>query len=721
MSLSSGAGRANRSPAALRSVSMPSAASDGAPATPADLLAQLDAMIYRCQPGSGQPFEYLSPASEMLTALPYQQLREGGRTAFDALIAPDDREQTCDAIANAVADGGRYQLEYRILRGDGEAIWVRERGTALDGAAGESRIEGIIEDITARRQAEEILREAERRYHSLFDNALEGIFRTTPDGRYLDANPALARIYGFDSPQDLMTGLRDIGRQLYVDPERRDEFMRIMRARGVISDFESQVHRRDGKVIWISENARAICNESGEVKHYEGTVEDITELKNYQSRIEQQANYDALTGLANRSLLHDRLQQAILTAAGYGTRLAVLVADLDRFKLINDSLGHHVGDELLREVAQRLRACVREFDTVARIGGDEFVLILNGQEEPGTVGRRVERILEVVSQPWRSPHGDFHLTCSLGVALYPDDGSDAITLLKHADSAMYRAKEHGRSNVQFYTPELNRRVHERLELESSLRRALERGQFRLHYQSRVDLRSRAIVGCEALIRWELPGRGTIGPDRFIPIAEEAGLIGSIGRWVLRTACVQCRNWQNSGLPPITVSVNVSARQFRRTDFVQTVSDALAFSGLAPEYLELELTESMVMHDAEQVIATLRAIKALGVKISVDDFGTGYSSLSYLKRFPVDCLKVDGSFVQDIANDADDAAIVKTIIALGHGLGLRVVAERVENEQQLEFLQRYRCDEVQGFYFHKPLPADEFRRLLLPEGSEETAL
>ncbi len=318
----------------------------------------------------------------------------------------------------------------------------------------------MIQDITERRNAVQALREAERRYRGLFDNAIEGIFRSTADGQYLDANPALAHIYGFDSPRELMASLRDIGRQLYVDPQRREEFMRIVRARGSVSGFESQVYRRNGDIIWISENARAVFDDDGTLQSYEGTVEDITERKLYQARIEQQANYDTLTGLANRSLLQDRLEQALLAGASYRTRVAVAFVDLDRFKYINDSLGHHVGDELLRTMADRLESCVRDCDTVARLGGDEFVVLITGQTGVDLVRNIVERMLQVVSQPWVTEHGEFNVSCSIGVALYPNDGVDAQTLLKHADSAMYRAR--GKRPKQF--PVLHARIeraHER--------------------------------------------------------------------------------------------------------------------------------------------------------------------------------------------------------------------------------------------------------------------
>jgi diguanylate cyclase (GGDEF)-like protein/PAS domain S-box-containing protein len=676
------------------------------------LLGNITGMVYRCRDDAEWTMEFVSEGCRRLTGYQPDDLLLNGRVSYEEITHPEDRDRVRRAIHDALARHDRFEIEYRIVRADGTVRWVWERGTGIRDARGTVvALEGIIEDITERTEAELALREAERRYRSLFDNAIEGIFRTTPDGQYLDANPALARIYGFESPQELIETLRDIRRQLYVDPARREEFMRIVKARGSISGFEAQVYRKNGDVIWISENARAVFDDQGNVLHYEGTVEDVTERRLYQTRIEQQANYDTLTGLANRSLLNDRLQQAIFTAASYGTRLAVVFVDLDRFKFINDSLGHHVGDQLLKAMAERFKSCVREFDTVARLGGDEFVLLINGQSGPDAVATVMERLLEVISQSWRTAQGEFEVTCSIGVALYPDDGSDAATLLKHADSAMYRAKEHGRNNFQFFTNELNELMKERFELENNLRRALDRGQFELLYQPRVDLATRRIIGCEALIRWQLPGRGVISPGRFIPVAEEIGLIGPIGHWVLQTACAQSKAWQDAGYRPCVVSVNVSPRQFRRDDLVATIRDVLAATRLEPRYLEIELTENMVMHDAAHMIQTLHAIKQLGVQIAVDDFGTGYSSLSYLKRFPVDRLKVDRSFVQDIATDADDAAIVRTIIALGHNLGLKVVAEGVETEEQIAFLSANACDELQGYYFSKPISGWRMRKLL----------
>jgi diguanylate cyclase (GGDEF)-like protein/PAS domain S-box-containing protein len=676
------------------------------------LLANLGGMVYRCRDDAEWTMEFVSEGCARLTGYAPEDLLLNGRLSYEELTHPDDRQRVRETVHAAVAEDRRFHVEYRIQHADGRARWVWEHGCGVRNADGRVvAIEGIVEDITTRVEAEHALREAERRYRSLFDNAIEGIFRTTPDGRYLDANPALARIYGFATPQELVESLRDIESQLYVDTGRREEFMRTVKARGEISGFESRVHRRNGDIIWISENARAVFDDEGRVLHYEGTVEDITERRQNQARIEQQANYDSLTGLANRSLLNDRLQQAIYTAASYGARLAVVFVDLDRFKYINDSLGHDVGDRLLQVMADRLKSSVAESDTVARLGGDEFVLLLHGQAGPDTVATILERLLPTISAPLRYGQSDLEVTCSIGVALYPDDGSDPPTLLKHADSAMYRAKEQGRNNFQFFTEDLNRAIKERFVLESQLRRALERGQFELHYQPRVELTTRQIIGCEALIRWHLPDHGMVAPSMFIPVAEEIGLIGPISEWVLETACSQNQRWLEAGFEPGVVSVNISPQQFRGDGLVPMVASVLRDTGLDASLLEIEITESTVMHEGERMVEMLHAIKDLGVHIAVDDFGTGYSSLSYLKRFPVDRLKIDRSFVQDIATDLDDAVIVRTIIALGHNLGLKVLAEGVESAEQIEFLRANGCDELQGYYFSRPLAAWRLQKLL----------
>jgi diguanylate cyclase (GGDEF)-like protein len=436
------------------------------------------------------------------------------------------------------------------------------------------------------------------------------------------------------------------------------------------------------------------------------------ERKRYQVQLEHQANYDSLTGLPNRTLLHDRLRQAVF-AQRVVRAIAVVFIDLDHFKFINDSLGHSVGDELLKTVADRLRAVLRDGDTVARLGGDEFVLILNDQNNEEVVFRAMQRVVAAVNQPLTIDGKELYVTCSAGISLYPQDGPDVDTLLKNADVAMYRAKEAGRNNFQFFTAEMNQLVNERLQLENSLRRALERNEFRLHYQQKVNLKSGAVVGSEALLRWMHPEWGLVRPARFIPLAEETGLIVQIGEWVLEEACRQNRAWQLEGLDPGVVAVNLSARQFRQEGLVRAVSRVLTESGLDPSALEMEMTESMVMHNAEAAIAILQGLKSLGIALSVDDFGTGYSSLAYLKDLPLSTLKIDRSFVRDIKGSGDpgEGVLAQAIISLGHSLDLKVIAEGVETDAQLRFLGKHGCDEVQGFYYGEPVEPEAFARIL----------
>jgi len=430
------------------------------------------------------------------------------------------------------------------------------------------------------------------------------------------------------------------------------------------------------------------------------------------TELERQANYDALSGLPNRNLLHDRLRQAVQSQRN-PRNIAVVFMDLDHFKFVNDSLGHSVGDKLLKAMGERLRSVLREGDTVGRVGGDEFVLILNDQSNEEVIFRAMQRISAKVAEPLTIDGKELYVTASAGISLYPQDGRDVDTLLKNADVAMYRAKEHGRSNFQFYTSEMNERVNDRLALEHALRRALERKEFMLHYQQKVDLRSGAIIGAEALVRWSHPEWGLVRPARFIPIAEETGLIVQLGEWVIYEAARQTRAWLDAGLKPGVVSVNLSARQFRAEGLVRAVSRILQETEVDPTQLEIELTESMVMHNVETAIATLQGLKSLGISLSVDDFGTGYSSLSYLKDLPIDTLKIDRSFVRDIGSGAEteDGILAQAIISLGHALHLKVIAEGVETDAQLHFLKRQGCDQVQGFLYGEPVPPEQFAQLL----------
>jgi diguanylate cyclase (GGDEF)-like protein/PAS domain S-box-containing protein len=669
-------------------------------------------MIYRCRVDASWTMEYVSDCCIKLTGYRPDEIVFNNRVSYDQITLPEDREPVRNRIQTALDNNEPFNMEYRIQRADGRECWVQERGIGIRNETGQLEwIEGYIQDISDRMAANESLLEAVRRYSSIFENATEGIFQSTPDGHYLNANPALARIYGHASADELIKHLHDIQRQLYVLPTRRDDFVRLMKEHGIVHNFESQVFRKDGSIIWISENAHTVKRTDGSVKFFEGTVVDITERKQHEYKLEYQASHDSLTGLPNRSLMRDRIDQAIAKAKRDGNQVAVVFIDLDHFKLINDSLGHHVGDRLLLEVAKRLTFCVRSHDSVARQGGDEFVLVLSEQHGDNEILALVSRLLETISQPWVNDGQEYGLSCSIGISCYPQDGDNPDALLRCADAAMYKAKESGRSTYHFYTPELNLAISERLELENRLRHALERDEFRVYYQPRIDTVSGRIIGAEALIRWDCPGKGLVPPDSFISIAEETGLIIPIGEWILQEACRQNSAWQRAGLPSISVSVNLSPIQFRHAGLVKSVAVALQRANLHPSYLELELTESFVMHDAERINVAMQSLKALGVDIAVDDFGTGYSSLSYLKRFPVDRLKVDKSFVRDIDTDPDDAAIVHAIITLGHALGLKVVAEGVETRAHLDYLKKHRCDELQGYYFSRPVPALEMEALL----------
>ncbi len=420
--------------------------------------------------------------------------------------------------------------------------------------------------------------------------------------------------------------------------------------------------------------------------------------------------------MPNRRLLQDRAGQSLAVAEREKKNLALLFVDLDHFKTINDSLGHSVGDQLLVEVSTRLQGCVRRMDTVARLGGDEFVVLLPEVTVEGAT-EVARKLIYRISRSFQIDRHELNVTPSIGISVFPQDGGDFETLLKHADTAMYRAKESGRSCYQFFTSEMNTAVLERLMLENSLRQGIERGEFVLHYQPQIDLETGRIVGAEALVRWRHPQLGLVPPGKFIPVAEVSGLIVTIGEWVLGEACRQNKAWQEAGLPPITVAVNISAVQFLGRQIEEVVRSCLQDSGLEPQYLELELTEGIVMAGANETVETLQRLSDLGISLAIDDFGTGYSSLSYLKRFPIDRLKIDQSFVRDLVSDPDDWAISSAIINLGHSLSLRVIAEGVEHAEQLDVLKRQGCNEVQGYLFSVPLPADNFAKLL----ADQTAL
>jgi len=483
--------------------------------------------------------------------------------------------------------------------------------------------------------------------------------------------------------------------------------------------------RRDGSESAIEDSAAPIHDRSGEIAGAVIVFHDVKMSKAITEEMVHLAQYDSLTNLPNRVLLTDRMNQTIARARRNGTRAAVIYLDLDGFKQINDSLGHDIGDKTLQSVAARLSSCVRNSDTVSRQGGDEFVVLLSEISHPEDASVMAKKILNALTLSHSLGDTSLHITLSIGLSTYPEDGADAETLLKNADTAMYQAKKNGRNNYQFYTKEMNIRAIERQNVEADLGFALEREEFVLHYQPKINLATGQITGVEALVRWVHPNRGLVPPGEFIPIAEECGLIMPIGRWVLREACRQVKEWEGSGLQVVPVSVNISSLEFRSGDFVESLSAILKGTRLDPNYVELELTETVLMRRVESANAVLRALKCTGVRLAVDDFGTGYSSLSYLKRFPIDTLKIDQSFVRDISTDPDDAAIVTAIITMARSLKKRVVAEGVETEEQLRFLQAHGCEEAQGYYFSEPLNAKRFAILLeagmtsfIPTANEE---
>ncbi|MBK9217924.1 MAG: EAL domain-containing protein [Uliginosibacterium sp.] len=594
-----------------------------------------------------------------------------------------------------------------IDRRDGTRIWMLAKAEPLayDAGVGAYPVVLTLNDVTAQRRAEEDLRLAA----TVFDNSVEAIMITDAQRRILSVNKAFSDLTGYSS--SFVVGqtpaILSSSRQGLV------QYDTIWSEAAAKSAWQGEVwqRRRDGSEFqeWLS--IGAVRNRGNTISHFVAVFSDITERKNAEARIAFLAHHDPLTGLPNRALFQDRLDQALVRAERSATMLALLYLDLDRFKTINDSLGHIAGDRLLQAVAERLHHCVRDTDTICRQGGDEFIIVLADISDPEVPARIAEKILRRLSEPFEIDGHVLGTSFSIGIAVYPGDGMTPELLMKNADTAMYHAKENGRNTYRFFTETMNANALERLQLENHLRQALVRGELLLHFQPQVQIETGLIMGAETLIRWQSPVLGFVPPGRFISIAEESGLIVPIGRWVLREACLRARQWALRGFEDISVAVNISALQFRRDDIVATVRDVLAETQLPPEYLELELTESLLMQHAEDVLATVQRLKALGVRLSIDDFGTGYSSLSYLKRFAVDRLKIDQGFIRDMVDDPDDAAIVRAIIQLGRSLKLDVIAEGAESRAQIDFLIKEGCREAQGYYFCPAVTHEDFIEIL----------
>jgi diguanylate cyclase (GGDEF)-like protein/PAS domain S-box-containing protein len=569
----------------------------------------------------------------------------------------------------------------------------------------------VLRDLTDRKQLEAELRVSEKKYRSILENVKQVIFQTDEAGAWTFLNSAWTEITGFKLEES-------IGRNFinHVHPDDRDANSEAYRAlllgQKEYCRHEVRYLTKGGASRWMEVYARPTPGPEGAVVGVSGTLHEITERKEMTDQLEYQAFYDGLTNLPNRALFMDRLGRTVNLAKRRPEHMfAVLLVDADRFKVVNDSLGHMIGDQLLIGIARRLEACLRLGDTVARLGGDEFALLIDDMEEVNDATRVAERIQKELKLPFNLSGQEVIATASIGIALSTTGYDNPEDLLRDADIALYRAKALGKARHEMFDSEMHVQAMALMQLEADLRRAVKRAEFRIHYQPIVSLRTGRITRCEALARWHHPRRGVISPAEFIPLAEETGLIIPIGEWLLRTACTQNKAWQDAGHKDMRVTVNIAARQFQHPHFLQTVADTLKETGLAPESLDLEITESAAMRSLDVTIAGMQVLKEMGVHLSIDDFGTGYSSLAYLKRFPIDTLKVAQSFVRDITVDPEDQALTAAIIALSSSLKLKVIAEGVETEEQLAFLRSTTCDEIQGFYFSLPVPGEECTRLL----------
>jgi len=609
--------------------------------------------------------------------------------------------ETEDLVTQALARGAQDYLIHDHL-----SSYTLAR--ALHGAIGRKAAED------ARNAAEDALFVEKERAEVTLNSIGDAVLSTDISGNITYLNLVAERMTGWRREEAIGRPLTDVfhiidGQTHETAPNPME--LAVRHNQTVSLSANSILIRRDGAESPIEDSSAPIHDRGGKLTGAVIVFHDISESRSMTQKMSHLAQHDFLTDLPNRVLLNDRLSHSIALARRRGAQLAVLFLDLDHFKHINDSLGHPIGDQLLKAVVLRLVACVRASDTVSRQGGDEFVVLLSEIEHPEDAAFIAEKMRAAVMVPYSIAKHDLHLSVSIGISVHPDDGEDAETLIKNADTAMYQAKDSGRNNAQFFRQDMNVRAVERQSVEGNLRRALERHEFVLNYQPKVDLETGAITGAEALIRWRHPERGLIFPDQFIAIAEDCGLVVPIGQWVLREACTQARAWIDAGLKFDQMAVNISAVEFRSKGFFEAVCAVLRETHLEPHYLELELTETVLMRNIESTSAVLQALNAMGVRLAVDDFGTGYSSLSYLSRFPIDTLKIDQSFVRDVTTDANDATIVSAVIAMGHSLKQRVVAEGVETSEQLAFLQSHRCDEGQGYYFSHPVLANRFTTLL----------
>src|SRR6202140_3469760 len=682
-----------------------------------------------------------------------KKFREILETALDAFVGMDSRGTIVDWNAQAVATFGWSREEalgqlfftiiipdrnratyengpqYFLASGEGVVLNKRIEITALHRDGNEFPIElalspiqwgetrlftAFVRDITARKDMEEALFVEKERAQVTLNSIGDAVACTDISGNITFLNLVAEKMTGWSHKEaegrpmaDVLEILDATSRKANTNPME----LAVDENRAVHLPSNNVLVRQDGFEIPIEDSVAPIHDREGQATGAVIVFRDVSAARAMTLQLAHSAEHDVLTGLPNRALLNDRVNQAIILASRHMKKVAVLFLDLDGFKHINDSLGHPTGDKLLQSITKRLRDCVRASDTVSRQGGDEFVVLLSEMEHSEDAAITARRLLQAVADTHFINQQELHVTTSVGVSVYPDDGLDAETLLKNADTAMYQAKENGRQNFQFFKSSMNERAVERQSIEEGLHRALERNEFTLQYQPKVNLKTDEITGAEALLRWNPGGRGLVSPAKFIPVAEDCGLILPIGKWVLREACTQARAWMDARLPPITIAVNISAMEFRHEQFLEGVFEILKETGLDPKLLELELTESVLMKRVEATGSILETLRAKGVRVAVDDFGTGYSSLSYLRKFPIDALKIDQSFVRQITTHPDETSIVTAIISMGRSLGLRVIAEGVETQKELAFLETQQCEEAQGYYFSRPLPLGQFIKLL----------